>query len=184
MLSFTRMLAGPLDFTPGLFNLAFEARGEPRRVSSTLARQLALYVVLYSPIHMVPDLIRNYRRHPDAFRFIVDVPTDWEDSVALDGEVGEYVVIARRQRGADDWYLGAVTDEQPRTLAVSLEFLDEGLDYVATAYRDGDDAHWETNPHDYVIDEQAVVRGDELELKLAAGGGAAVRMRAVHKDTR
>ena len=183
MLAFTRMLAGPLDFTPGLFELAFEARGRQRRVSSTLARQLALYVVLYSPIQMVPDLIENYEQHPDAFRFIVDVPTDWEDSRALAGEVGDYVVIARRERGADDWYLGAVTDEAARSLQVRLDFLARGQDYRATIYADGEDADWQTSPHAYVISEQTVNRTSLLDLELAAGGGAAVRFQPVAGGT-
>ena len=177
MLAFTRMLAGPLDFTPGLFDLAFEARGEPRRVASTLARQLALYVVLYSPVHMVPDLIENYGKHPDAFQFIVDVPTDWDESIALDGAVGNFIVMARRDRATDDWYIGAVTDEHQRTLRVPLRFLDDGRQYIATIYADAEDADWASNPHDYVITEKRVDRESMLDLKLAAGGGSAVRIR-------
>lgn len=177
VLAFTRMLSGPLDFTPGLFDLAFEARGSQRRVSSTLARQLALYIVLYSPIHMVPDLFANYEKYPDAFQFIVDVPTDWEESVALDGAVGDFVVMARRDRQSDDWYVGAVTDGQRRTVNVPLDFLDDGRPYVATIYADGEDADWVSNPHDYVISEKSVDRGAVLGLDLAAGGGAAARIR-------
>ena len=182
MLAFTRMLAGPLDYTPGLFNLNFEARGNQRRVSSTLARQLALYVVLYSPIHMVPDLFENYEKHADAFRFIVDVPTDWEDSLALDGAVGEFVVMARKERGSDDWYLGAVTDDERRTLHVGLGFLDEGHEYLATIYADGDDADWKDRQHDYVITETKVEHESTLELELAAGGGAAIRIRRINGE--
>jgi alpha-glucosidase len=182
-LAFTRMLAGPLDFTPGLFELAFDARGTPRRVSSTLARQLALYVVLYSPIHMAPDLIENYEKRPDVFRFIVDVPTDWEASMALDGEVGEFVVMARQERGSDDWYLGAVTNERPRSLQVPLRFLEEGREYVATLYADGKGADWQTNPQDYEITERRVGRDSMLGLDLAAGGGAAVRIRPATGET-
>ena len=176
-LVFTRMLAGPLDFTPGLFDLAFEARGKQRRVASTLTRQLALYVVLYSPIHMVPDLIENYEKYPDAFQFIVDVPTDWEESIALDGAIGDFIVTARKERGADDWYVGAVTDEQPRAVQVPLEFLDHDRRYVATIYADGEEADWASKPHDYAITEKRVDRDSVLDLNLAAGGGAAVRIR-------
>jgi len=183
LLAFTRMLAGPLDFTPGLFNLAFEARGGQRRVSSTLARQLALYVVLYSPIHMVPDLLENYAKHADAFQFIVDVPTDWEESMALDGKVGEYVVMARRERDGDDWYVGAVTDDEARELELHLEFLSDGQDYLATIYADGEDANWKTQPHSYVIKEIRVDRDSRLELDLVPGGGAAVRIRPILKGT-
>ncbi len=175
MLAFTRMLAGPLDFTPGLFDLDFEARGNKRRVQSTLAKQLALYVVLYSPIQMVPDLFENYAQLPDAFQFIVDVPTDWEESIAIAGEVGDFVAIARKERGGSDWYLGAITDERSRTLALPLGFLDDGNDYIATIYRDGDDADWQSNPYDYIIEERQLGREQKLELTLGAGGGAAIR---------
>ena len=182
MLAFTRMLAGPLDFTPGLFGLEFEARGNPRRVSSTLARQLALYVVLYSPIHMVPDLFANYEKYPDAFQFIVDVPTDWEESIALDGEVGEFIVTARKARDADDWYLGAVTNDTSRTLQVPLRFLDGGRQYVATIYADGEGADWETNQHRYEIRTMTVGRDSALDLNLAAGGGVAICLRPVNGE--
>ena len=176
MLPFTRMLAGPLDFTPGLFDLDFEARGRQRRVKTTLAKQLALYVVLYSPIHMVPDLIENYERHTDAFQFIVDVPTDWEESIAVAGAIGDYVTIARKVRGGDDWFVGAITDETPRTSNVPLDFLDAEREYVATIYRDGDGAGWESNPHEYAIEKRIVDADGTLELRLAAGGGAAIRI--------
>lgn len=182
MLPFTRMLSGPLDFTPGLFDLDFEARGKQKRVKTTLAKQLALYVVLYSPIHMAPDLIENYEKYPDAFQFIVDVPTDWEESIALNGEIGDFVTIARKERGSDDWFLGAITDEIQRNLEVPLDFLDAGRDYVATIYRDGDNADWDTNPHEYAIDERNVETEDILELHLAAGGGVAVRFSPLAGD--
>lgn len=177
MLPFTRMLGGPLDFTPGLFDLEFEARGNHRRVRTTLAKQLALFVVLYSPIHMAPDLAKNYARFADAFQFIVDVPTDWNESIALAGEVGDFAVIARKERGGEGWYFGAISDEASRALHIPLSFLGEGKQYVATIYRDGDSADWKTNPHDYAIETQVVAREDTLELRLAAGGGAAIRFR-------
>lgn len=177
MLAYTRMLAGPLDFTPGIFELEFVARGRQRHIRSTLAKQLALYVVLYSPIQMVPDLFVNYERHADAFQFIVDVPTDWEESVAVAGEVGDYVAIARKERGGEDWYLGAITDERARQISVPLTFLEADLEYVATIYRDGDHADWATDPGDYAIEERRFDRYDTLDLRLGAGGGAAVRIR-------
>lgn len=176
MLAFTRMLAGPLDFTPGIFGLEFEARGERRRINTTLAKQLALYVVLYSPVQMVPDLIENYARHPDAFQFIVDVPTDWDDTVGLAGEVGDYVAIARKDRNSDDWYLGAITDEHERTLRLSMSFLPGDREYVATIYGDGADADWRTDPFDYRVTRQPLGSDSKLELRLAAGGGAAIRI--------
>jgi alpha-glucosidase len=182
-LAFTRMLAGPLDFTPGLFQLTFDARGNARHVSSTLARQLALYVVLYSPVHMAPDLFEHYEKHADAFAFIVDVPTDWEESMPIDGEVGEFIVMARKARGADDWFVGAVTDERSRALQVPLRFLDQGRKYVATIYADGEDADWQSNPHDYTITEKTVDRDSVLGLNLAAGGGVAIRLRPAHGGT-
>ena len=175
MLPFTRMLGGPLDFTPGLFDLNFEVRGENRRAQSTLAKQLALYVVLYSPIQMVPDLFENYARLPDAIQFIVDVPTDWEESIAIAGQVGDFVAIARKERGGDDWFLGAITDERSRTLTLPLDFLDGGIDYIATIYRDGHDADWRSNPYDYFIEKRQLGRERQLELTLAAAGGAATR---------
>jgi len=186
MLAFTRMLGGPMDYTPGLFELEFEIDGVPRRVQSTLAKQLALYVVLYSPVQMVPDLPGNYLARPDAFQFIVDVPTDWEESIALAGEIGDYVVVTRQERGGSDWYLGAVTDEVPRRLSVPLDFLPEGRRYLAEVYADGENAHWESNPYSIDIHrgERAWTHEDTLELELAAGGGAAVRFRPVPEADR
>jgi len=175
MLPFMRMLAGPMDFTPGIFDLTFKGPDAEQRVSTTLAKQLALYVVLYSPIQMAADLPENYSKYADAFRFILDVPTDWEDSRALAGQVGDFVVFARRERGGDDWYLGAITDEAARTVTVALDFLDAGKSYSATVYRDGDKADWRANPYDYVIEKLDVGQGQSLDLKLAAGGGTAIR---------
>ena len=175
-LPYTRLLGGPMDYTPGIFDLVHRGADNGRRVQSTLAQQLALYVVLYSPIQMAADLPENYAKHADAFRFIVDVPTDWEESRTLAGEVGDFIVVARKRRGGDDWYLGAVTNEDPRELSVALDFLDEGMRYVATVYRDGDTASFDHAPYDYVIERIEVERGDTLALALGAGGGAAVRI--------
>jgi alpha-glucosidase len=185
ILPFTRMLAGPMDYTPGIFDLepnkrppvrADMPRGDPRsRVQSTLAKELALYVVLYSPIQMAADLPENYERNLAAFQFIVDVPADWEESVALNGEIGDYVTFARKDRNSEDWYLGTLTDENARTLEIPLGFLDPDRDYVAEIYRDGKKANWETNPYDMIIEKRTMTRADVLKLPLAAGGGAAVR---------
>ncbi len=177
ILPYTRMLAGPMDFTPGIFDLTFDGPGSPQRVKTTLAKQLALYVVLYSPIQMAADLPRNYAKRLDAFQFIVDVPTDWEESIALAGEVGDYVAFARLERGGRDWFIGALTDEEERRLRLPLDFLQAGISYVADIYRDGDEAHWDSNPYAIVIEERRFAQGDVLELKLAAGGGAAIRLR-------
>lgn len=177
LLAHTRMLGGPMDFTPGMFNLHPVRDGVQKRIQTTLAKQLALYIVLYSPMQMVPDLPENYLAKPDAFRFIVDVPTDWEESIALDGVVGDFVVVVRRERGGDDWYLGAVTDEQARTVSVPLDMLEQNVRYVAEIYRDGDEAHWDDNPYAIAIERKDVTRDSELELRLAAGGGTAIRFR-------
>jgi alpha-glucosidase len=175
MLAFTRMLGGPMDFTPGIFNLTFNGPDSPNRVQTTLAKQLALYVVIYSPIQMAADLPGHYAMNPEAFQFIRDVPTDWEHSIALQGEIGDFVVTARQERGGADWYLGAVTDEEARVLDVPLDFLEAGRSYRAEIYRDGEDAHWHDNPYPVTVETRAVTSGDVLHLALAAGGGVAVR---------
>jgi alpha-glucosidase len=171
-LVFTRMLAGPMDFTPGVLSLKGRG-GMP--IQSTIAKQLALYVVIYSPIQMAADLPENYERHLKAFQFFKDVPTDWADTKVLNGEVGDFVTIARKDRHSDNWYLGSVSDEEPRTLEVKLDFLDADRTYTAQIYRDGDDANWRTQPHSIAIESRALRRGETLAVKLAAGGGQAVR---------
>jgi alpha-glucosidase len=175
ILPYTRMLSGPMDFTPGIFNLTFQGMDSPQRVQTTLAKQLALYVVIYSPIQMAADLPQNYENRPDAFQFIVDVPTDWEESIAVAGEVGDTVAFARKERGGNDWFLGALSDEEARKLDITLDFLDPDIVYTAQIYRDDDDAHWETNPYAIVIEEREVKRGEVLNLQLAASGGTAIR---------
>lgn len=173
ILVFTRMLAGPMDFTPGVLSLKGQ---DGRAIQSTIAKQLALYVVLYSPIQMVADLPENYKKHAKAFQFIKDVPVDWSESVALNGEVGDYVTIARKDRHSDNWYLGSVTDEMARTVSIKLDFLDSGTRYHAQVYRDGEAADWKSNPHAIAIESREVTREDILRLQLASGGGAAVRL--------
>jgi len=179
ILPFTRMLAGPMDYTPGIVDLTFDGLAAKHRVKHTLAKELSLYVVLYSPVQMAADLPENYAKHPAAFQFIKDVPTDWDESIALAGEVGDFVVIARKQRGADDWYLGALTDENARSLTLKLDFLDPKARYVAEIYRDGAQADWKTRPYDLVLEKRPVAANDTLQLKLATSGGAAVRLRRV-----
>lgn len=176
ILPYTRMLSGPMDFTPGVFDITLDSGDRPNdRIASTLAKQLALYVVIYSPMQMACDFPEVYDKHLDAFQFILDVPTDWERTRALDGAIGEYCVIARQERGGEDWCLGAVTDEQGRTLDTPLTFLDPGKTYVAQIYRDADDAHWWDNPTAYTVEEQDVTADTILTLKLAPGGGQAIR---------
>ena len=172
-LVFTRMLGGPMDFTPGVLSLKGK---DDRPIQSTLAKQLALYLVIYTPMQMAADLPENYAKYPQAFQFIKDVVTDWDDTRVLNGEVGDYVTFARKDRNSADWYVGSVTDENARTLNVTLDFLEPNRRYVAQIYRDGDDADWKTNPHSIAIETRPVKRGDTLALKLAAGGGEAIRI--------
>jgi alpha-glucosidase len=178
ILPFTRMLSGPMDFTPGIFDLTPFGMDSQHRVQTTLAKQLALYVTIYSPVQMAADLPENYEARPDALQFITDVPADWEESIAVAGEVGDFVVFARQERGGPDWYLGAVTDEEPREIEVPLDFLGERRRYTAQIYRDGYHAHWRTNPYALVVEERDVGHGDVLKLRLAPGGGVAIRFEA------
>jgi alpha-glucosidase len=183
ILFFTRMLAGPMDFTPGIFDITIRsASGTPRqphepRVRTTLAKQLALYVVLYSPMHMAADLPENYENQP-AFQFIKDVAVDWDTTRVIDGKIGDYVVVARKQRGADQWFLGAITDEEGRTFDVPLDFLPRGRSYVAEIYADAPGAHWLTNPLPVAISRRNVTSASRLRVALAPGGGQAIRIRS------
>ena len=183
-LAYTRMLSGPMDYTPGIFDLLHQGPDSEFRVQTTLMHQLALYVVLYSPVQMAADLPENYERYPDAFQFIRDVPADWEESIALAGEVGDYVVFARKERGGEDWYVGAISGEAPNTVNVPLTFLDSGRRYSATMYRDGDEADWASQPYDYVIEERELDSRRSLELSLAAGGGTAIRFTPITEAKR
>lgn len=171
-LVFTRMLAGPMDYTPGILSLKGR---HGQAIPSTLARQLALYVVLYSPIQMAADLPEHYLQHREAFRFIEDVAVDWEQSRVLDGEVGDYVTIVRRDRNSRDWFLGSITDEHGRVLPVSLGFLEPGVRYRAEIYRDGEGADFRSNPFAFMRETREVTSADALTLVLAPGGGQAIR---------
>ena len=171
-LVFTRMLAGPMDYTPGIVSLKGR-NGQLLR--STLAKQLALYVVLYSPIQMVADLPEHYAQHPDAFQFIKDVAVDWEESHVLNGEVGEYVTFARKARGSGEWFLGSVGDDHPHELDTALSFLEPGRRYRAEIYRDGEGANWRDNAFAFVRETREVGSNDRIRLKLAPGGGTAIR---------
>ncbi len=179
ILPYTRMLSGPMDFTPGIFNLAFEGLDAVNRVKTTLAKQLALYVVLYSPIQMAADLPKHYEANLAPFQFIRDVPTDWEESKALAGEVGDYVVFARQERGGKDWFVGGLTDEEARELDLPLDFLAKGQRYQAEIYRDGKKADWLKNPYAIEIESREVKRGDSLPLRMASSGGFAIRFKAI-----
>ncbi len=172
-LVFTRMLAGPMDFTPGIVDLMPHGADAESRIPTTLARQLAAYVVLYSPVHMAADLPDNYRQRPEAFRFIKQVPTDWEQSLALAGEVGDFAVLARRERDGERWFIGAVSDESARQLKLTLDFLEPGCDYRLQWWGDAEDAHWRERPYAMTVAERRVRSGDPLSLFLAPGGGYA-----------
>ena len=172
-LVYTRMLAGPMDYTPGVVSLTGKNGLE---IQSTLARQLALYVALYSPIQMAADLPEHYEARPEAFQFIKDVAVDWDESRVLAGEVGEFVAIARKQRGGREWFIGAINDRNARDLKLALDFLDAGKRYRAEVYRDGEGAGWKGESRfRFVRETREVTRGDAMQLWLAGGGGAAVR---------
>ncbi len=174
ILPFTRLMGGPMDYTPGIFRVTGYSDVPGRRVHTTLAKQLALYVTMYSPLQMAADLPENYAAHMDAFQFIRDVPVDWDDTKILEAEPGDYITIARKGKGQDGWYIGAITDEHARVADVSLGFLDKGRRYKAIVYRDADNADWKTNPELYTIETKTVDSASRLTLKLAPGGGAAV----------
>jgi hypothetical protein len=178
ILPFTRLMGGPMDYTPGIFKMKGYAAGNPdRQMHSTLAKQLALYVTIYSPLQMAADLPENYAAKPDAFQFIKDVAVDWDDTQILEAEPGDYITIVRKAKGKADWYMGAVTDENSRTAIALLSFLDKGQSYVATIYGDAADADWKNNPEAYKIESFLVNSTTVLKLKLAAGGGAAVSIK-------
>ncbi len=176
ILPFTRLMGGPMDYTPGIFQIKLNVYDSSKKeqVHTTLAKQLALYITMYSPLQMAADLPENYEKHLDAFQFIKDVAVDWDDTKVLSAEPGDYLVIARKQKGSDNWFMGAITDENSRTAVGSLSFLDAGKKYIATIYRDADNAHWQNDPMAYTIEKFVVDRNTNLKLKMAAGGGAAI----------
>jgi len=187
ILPFTRNLGGPLDYTPGIFDLLYGNAGERvlwnnqddavSRVNTTLAKQLALFVVFYSPQQMASDLIKNYENQP-AFQFIKDVPVDWEFSKVLNGKIGDYITIVRKDINSNNWYLGAISDEEGRSLRIGLGFLEQDRKYIAEIYQDSPDTHWETNPYLHTITKKSITNNDSLNLILAPGGGQAIRFRA------
>ena len=148
------------------------------RVSTTLAKQLALYVIIHSPLQMASDFIENYEKHPEAFKFIKNVPVNWDTTIVLNGEIEQFLTIARKDKNSDNWYIGGITNEESRTLQFDLSFLNEGS-YVARIYADGDSADWESNPLDYKIFEKVVSRGESVTMKLANGGGQAIELEKV-----
>jgi len=184
ILPFTRLMGGPMDYTPGIFQIKLDyyQPGKKEQVHTTLAKQLALYVTMYSPLQMAADLPENYERFMDAFQFIKDVAVDWDDTRILEAEPGDYLTIARKARKKDEWYVGAITDEQARTASVKLSDLPLKRWYAATVYADAADAHWEKNPMAYKIESFLVNDETTLKIALASGGGAAISLKPASAD--
>jgi glucan 1,4-alpha-glucosidase len=176
ILPFTRLIGGPMDYTPGIFEMDIKkfSPNNNSHVNSTLANQLALYVTMYSPLQMAADLIEHYNQFPDAFQFIKDVALDWENSIYLEAEPGDYITVARKAKGTNNWFIGNVNGESPRTSNIKLDFLDKGKKYTATIYADGKGAHYKTNPQSYVIRKMTVTNTTKLSQLSASGGGYAI----------
>ncbi|MEH6659715.1 glycoside hydrolase family 97 protein [Leeuwenhoekiella marinoflava] len=181
ILPFTRMLAGPMDFTPAIFDVEVSEGYPGKRVHSTRAKQLALMVVIYSPIQMLADLPENYVNQP-SFQFLRDIPTDWEDTHILDGEIGNYIVTVRKDINSSDWYLGSITNEEARDLTINLDFLEDGATYEAQIYADSADTDVTHNPNAVTITSAQVTFGDTLRLKMGASGGAAIRFKQISSN--
>jgi len=182
ILPFTRLLSGPMDYTPGIFNLKdyrYNSNDDrtintSHHIPSTISKELALYIVIYAPVQMAADLPENYEGHP-AFQFILDVPTDWEETKVLNAEIGKYITTVRKDINSQDWYLGSITNEDSRVLDVPLSFLEENKKYKATIYKDPDDGGWETNPEAIIIESTVLTKDDIYQLNLVKGGGQAIR---------
>lgn len=175
ILPFTRLMGGPMDYTPGIFQGDLLVYGSKKnKLSSTLVKQLALYVTMYSPLQMAADLPENYMRFRDAFQFIKDVALDWDDTYILEAEPGDYITIARKSKGKQEWFVGGITDENPRIAMIDFGFLPKGKSYTATIYEDEKDADYRTNPQSYTIRKIAVNSKFKLKQRLAAGGGVAI----------
>jgi len=176
IIPFTRLIGGPMDYTPGIFEMDI-SKMNPRNKSyanCTMANQLALYVTLYSPLQMAADLPENYDRFPDAFQFIKDVAVDWSESNYLEAEPGQYITVARKAKGTNNWFVGNVNGYEPRTSTINFAFLEKGKKYTATIYADGKDANYKTNPQAYTIRKIAVTNKSKLSQLSASGGGYAI----------
>ena len=179
ILPFTRLIGGPMDYTPGIFETDC-SKMDPNntsRVRSTLARQLALYVTMYSPLQMAADIPENYERFMDAFQFIKDVPVDWDETIYLEAEPGDYITIARRGKGTNDWYVGCTADENGHDTQLNLDVLQPGKQYIATIYSDAKDASWDKNPQAYTITQGIVTNRSQLDLHAGSGGGFAISIK-------
>jgi hypothetical protein len=184
VLPFTRLIGGPMDYTPGIFEMDI-SKINPQNKShcnSTLANQLALYLTMYSPLQMAADLPENYNRFPDAFQFIKDVAVDWDDSKYIEAEPGEYITVARKAKKTGKWFLGSVGGENPRTSNISFDFLEPGKTYVATIYADAPNADYKTNPQAYTIRKISVTNKSKLSQFVAAGGGYAISFVEANKE--
>lgn len=181
ILPFTRLMGGPMDYTPGIFETKVSKANPDNHsfVHSTLVRQLALYVTMYSPLQMAADMIENYEPHMDAFQFIKDVAVDWDDSRYLEAEPGDYITVARKAKGTENWFMGCTADENGHVSDLSFNFLEPGKKYVATVYMDAKDAHYEHNPQAYVIRKGILTSTSKLKLKAAPGGGYAISIMEV-----
>jgi glucan 1,4-alpha-glucosidase len=176
ILPFTRLMGGPMDYTPGLFKIK-NFNSPENQVHTTLAKQLALYVVFYSPLQMIADKPENYEGRMDAFQFLKDVPVEWDNSTFIEAEPGEYITIARKEKDAENWYIGSITGTKKHEAEISLDFLDKSKKYTATIYADAENADWKLNPEAYKITRQTVTAKSVLKLKLVNGGGAAVSIK-------
>ena len=177
VIPFTRGLAGPMDFTPGTFNFVNTAI-EGTKVRTTLAKQLALYVVLYSPFQMASDMIENYENQK-AFSFITSCPVNWQKTIVPNAKIGEYLTVIRKDADSENWFLGAITNENSRELKLSLDFLSKDKNYRAIIYKDGKDAHYNKNPYSIDIMERIVTSKETLSLQLAEGGGIAIKFEKI-----
>ena len=182
ILPFTRLLGGPMDYTPGIFEIKMNHydKNKTEQVHTTLVKQLALYVTMYSPLQMAADLLENYEKYPDAFQFIKDVAVDWDESKYLQAEPGDYLTVARKAKGKESWFLGAITDENARKSEIKLDFLTKGKKYKAIIYEDAKNADWKNNPIAYKIRTVEVTNKSKINLKLAPGGGTAISFEAIN----
>jgi hypothetical protein len=182
ILPFTRLLGGPMDYTPGIFEIkmSYYDKTKTEQVHTTLAKQLALYVTMYSPLQMAADLPENYERYADAFQFIKDVALDWQDSKYLEAEPGDYLTVVRKEKNGERWFLGAITDENARKTEIKLDFLSPNKKYQAIIYQDGTDADWKNNPKSYAIKTIEVTSKSKIKLNLANGGGTAISFKPIN----
>jgi hypothetical protein len=183
VLPFTRLVGGPMDYTPGIFEMDLSKMNKDNNshVNSTIANQLALYVTMYSPLQMAADTPENYDRFPDAFQFIKDVAIDWSDSKYLEAEPGQYVTVARKAKVTNNWFIGNVNGETPRTSTIKFDFLEKGKKYEATIYADAKDAHYKTNPQAYTIRKMTITNKSKLSQLSAPGGGYAISIVEIKK---